>query len=66
MTRWQRFSAWIVVNWRPVGMFLSLGALYAIRKWAPLAQDELDLLEGIWVVLGFGAVFTPNFRSPPK
>jgi hypothetical protein len=44
-------------------MLCLIVAGYLIRKFAPLSGAELELLDAIWVVLGFRAVFTPNFAQ---
>ncbi len=56
-------SEFIKTHYRPLGMILLIIAGYLVKKFAPLAGDELALLDALWVVLGFGAVFTPNFSQ---
>lgn len=50
-------------NWKPATMIVLLIIVYLLRKFAPLSKDEIELIEGIWAALSFGAVFTPNFNQ---
>lgn len=54
---------WIKTHYRPVIMLVMILSGYLIKKFAPLATDELALLDAVWTVVGFGAVFTPNFSQ---
>ncbi len=65
MTAWQKTWAWIVANWRPCAMVVLIVAGYVLKKTAVLTVDESKLLDGLWVALGLGAVFTPNFKKTP-
>ena len=65
MTRWQKILAWLSTNWRPCAMVVLVIAGYVVKKSATLTADEAELLEGLWVALGLGAVFTPNFKRAP-
>lgn len=53
----------IKTHYRPLGMIALLITGYAIKKFAPLSHDELELLDGLWLALGFGSVLTPNFAQ---
>jgi hypothetical protein len=66
MTRWERFSAWLLANWKPCAMVVLVVAGYVVKKSTRWSDDELQLLEGLWLALGLGAVFTPNFKRTPQ
>lgn len=54
---------WLKTHYRPLSMIVLLLAGYAIKKFAPLSQAELELLDGLWLALGFSSVLTPNFSQ---
>ncbi len=54
---------WIKDHRRPISMLVLVLLGYIIRKTIPMAHDELELLDAIWTVVGFGAVLTPNFSQ---
>jgi hypothetical protein len=66
MTRWERFTSWLSENWKPCAMVVLVLCGYVVKKSAHFTDDESELLEGLWLALGLGAVFTPNFKRAPK
>jgi hypothetical protein len=62
----QKLAAFLLANWKPCAMVVLVVAGYLTKKFLPMNEDEAQLLEGLWLALGLGAVFTPNFRKTPK
>lgn len=62
----EKIIAFISANKAPIAMFVLLTVTMMIRRFAPVETEVLEYLEGLWMVLGFGAVFTPNFKRVPK
>ncbi len=62
----EKLWAFLVANWKPCAMVLLVTAGYVVKKTLPMSQDETELLEGLWLALGLGAVFTPNFKRTQK
>jgi hypothetical protein len=65
-SRWQRFADWLFANWKPCVMVAIIVAGYVVKKSGHYTEDEVQLLEGLWLAFGLGAVFTPNFKRTPK
>jgi hypothetical protein len=61
-TRCERFVDWLLANWRPCAMVVLVVCGYVVKKSAHFTEHEEELLDGLWLALGLGAVFTPNFR----
>lgn len=61
-----KLIAFVVANKAPITMFVLLTITMLVRRFAPVETEVLEYLEGLWMVLGFGAVFTPNFKRAPK
>lgn len=62
----KRFGEWLLANWRPVSAIVFYIALYALAKFAPMAQAERELVLVIGNILGLFNVLVPSFAKMPK
>lgn len=59
-------GGWLLENKRTVAALVLVLAAYGLSK-APGLEEEKQLLEYLWIVLGLGGIgFAPSFHRLPK